>query len=366
MQPLQETFDELYRFRGGRLKDFETETLYDVQKLGALKLIADLKLSFPKVPSIYVDFIDNSTLNASATKYKNQFFIGINSGTSLLNLDLFYKLLALPNILLDIGDVSLEKKHNKRLNFIYTDRGVEFKPYSDEELIAPNCKIRDSYVHLYSTWAFLFLVLHECGHIIRGHVGYMGRGQSRFSLDEYPYTITEKEYKDNFLSQIMEFDADAFAINHLLRLADYAINHNEQLRNISPALYANWEHFTEVTIFSVYGLFKMLGLTVFDPNKVPYLSHPPTSIRVSKIIDFFNGYIPDRSIEKSILKALNDAETGFLQIGGTTKAHEVLASAYSDKGNNYAKDLTNGWNDNYNLFQPYAYMQLLPVKTIPW
>lgn len=142
-----EIFD---RLTSGRLPDKmskEFSTLIRPFQVDFEYMVNQLKTNSAQVfRSIYVDIVDNRSVNALAFLYKKQEFVGINAGTGISIPFIFLSLLSSPDVLLSVGDITVEERHPASLNHFLLSGGkaslLSFSDFPSSSLLHPKSDLR--------------------------------------------------------------------------------------------------------------------------------------------------------------------------------------------------------------------------------
>ena len=240
----------------------------------------------PLNPTVYV--LDAFSLNAFAAIYKNQEFIGVNSGLILTLYQLFYRILAHPDILINIGDPSKEVE----------PPALKHLPTSLAHLrnvppVIPRDPMRNMLADRMHVLAMTFLFVHEVAHLRNGHVDFAIKYQLSKSgpinvLEEISPSVT---HDINLTRQALELNADWFAITSL---ANTIINESKKFGKKAGFLSSMIE--LNVLLSSVY-----LGLRLFydaeqstskwELGNLDSRTHLPTPIRFFVIFDMLMGHL---------------------------------------------------------------------------
>ncbi len=128
--------------------------------------------------NIYLDVIDDPTLNAMAFEHQGHEFVGINSGTIFFLYDTFLALFSHPRFMPEIGNSKEE-----------TTSGAELKQYLLRKNISrihdfpPKDISRRFAAQLMAQNAYHFVLGHEVGHLTMAHIKFL---QANYGLEEYP------------------------------------------------------------------------------------------------------------------------------------------------------------------------------------
>jgi hypothetical protein len=136
----------------------------DKYRVHAYTLIRCFRNEHPRLPPIYFDYVNNTSLNAWAGKdVKGQYFIGVTFGTFVILRLLFMRMLADARALPEIGDPSHESSSLPLLNDLCVNTRLV-------ELGAPKDPDRLKFAVTAFEAAFSFLIRHEITHILHGHL----------------------------------------------------------------------------------------------------------------------------------------------------------------------------------------------------
>ena len=99
----KENFNYLFKDRGGAFEGNNPETLYFLNtfKTYIENIVSYVRKHYPALPEVYVDFVNNLTLNAGAVYYKGGYYIGLYLGAKIIIGELF-------NAELSLGFISFE------------------------------------------------------------------------------------------------------------------------------------------------------------------------------------------------------------------------------------------------------------------
>ena len=357
-------FDAFFKAQGGI---FPAEDPRFIQVKGFMKTgIPYLEPQYPNVSDINVDIIRNIGLNAVAGKDKEGFYLGINIGSYFLIVDMFNKLMATKSVEVTIGDVSLETDEKKVLNAILENGTIAYDLGNSANLFASKDPIRQDFARYYTTLVINFLIFHELGHIVRGHVGYCA---NRFNYSTLNEVQNADSKLDPLMSRTFEMDADSFAVNHAFIIGMNRIANTDTLHFPEALIFKDEATFLSKFIFATYCLFKLFEFEDFNPGTVQNLSHPPPSVRVSMIVNniivLLNhhkikniDYITDR-MRNSIV----EAEKAFSEIRYVKNNTSEVFFSNHVKAVSYIKQITENWNNVRPLLEPYAFGDLPPLVT---
>lgn len=188
-------------------------------------LIKDQKLSY--------GFLQNENPNAFACSFKNieLDFVGINAGLYTTLYLIFTTLLSRSDFLPHVGHP--HKENSSRVSDIEIPKNVT---YVNKGIFIPRCEIRSAYATVLTGLAFEFVLLHECSHLLNGHLDFV-KNMSINYLTEERYSSNDKK----IILQTIEMDADScaisFMVNKLLVLIElYRSPNFKENDTLHPAL----------------------------------------------------------------------------------------------------------------------------------
>ena len=162
----------------------------------AVREVTELRIAQRRYPiSIHFDYINNGGFNALAfSTSEDLYHVGIFGALIPRLLDVFARVMSHPKILPQVGDPSIE-----------TTERIDSPPLD----CLPKDTVRFRHSERFFIEAALFLIEHELGHIIKGHLRY---------IREKVGTVLYAEHDPSrvmsltpLVSQALEYDADAMA-----------------------------------------------------------------------------------------------------------------------------------------------------------
>lgn len=276
-------FDRSIKKLGGRYK-LETEKrdptyLLFCRDIG-LEIINHMKKSY-SLPDIHLDFIDNDkSFNAVAFKREKSYFIGINTET-VNRLHIFFKyIMSFPEVLSSIGNSKNE----------IAPKNIDLNNFN--RIIEPKDKFRMDYSEQLLNSALQFLILHELGHIINGHVDLIEEWSGIPFISEMADTA-EKSDISKLDFQTLEFDADSFATNIGLQIIFIQYKTKEQLQEHVQPFFKSLEDAIFLWSFSTYAIFRFLDTNKYDFNGLDNYLHPYPGIRQHSVLDNIYSILED-------------------------------------------------------------------------
>ncbi len=183
---LEEAFHELVLDQGGRVipsaVDSKVDLALDYVAHRAREFLRFASIANPRIPPIHLDFVNNYSLNAFATRLGDQYFIGINRGTVAILSFVFDRLLADRSVLPFFGQVELEDDKLPLMpaigpDFFESVKGVEV-------FLPPQDPSRRALAKRLTEIAMDFIVAHEFAHIANGHVDYLNENYGLNWIEE--------------------------------------------------------------------------------------------------------------------------------------------------------------------------------------
>ncbi len=207
------------------------------------------------IPFIY---LDRSDFNACAFEHDGHRFIAMNWGVVVLLHDLFFRMLASPDVLKHIGNPSSERRHPKHSRLPINAKDLPITPQQPFGFsIDPNDPFRGHYAVYLAQLALDFLFMHEHQHSSGGHLHFE---------NEIPESqISELELDtwtgDLLTRHVLELEADSMAANFIVG-ASY--ESSRYARRLPPGIadhLSSKEFCYEARFFAVFSLFLLMEET---------------------------------------------------------------------------------------------------------
>lgn len=228
---------------------------------------------------LHVAFTACEELNAQATKGKDADYILITIGAVGKVYGTMYGMLSTPSFLPDVGNANEEKTPNELLTGGFPPMPLLGLYDGDEpvEFCLPVDQRRSTFAMHLSSIALHFLLYHEIGHIVAGHLELREHQGCAAAISE----IGTPAPRNGTVTplHVLEYDADAFAA-HFESFID--------LHPVSDGLgkeIFGWETVPEedagfiAHAVAISILFRMLGNDGFAPESLDPLTHPPPAVR---------------------------------------------------------------------------------------
>lgn len=206
-------FDNFFRAEGGRanVSRHPAATLFDERRRTYQRFLNDrgaqLAQQGPLVDT-HFDFVDNPEINAAAGKAAGLYLIGVNVGAYESLMFLPSALLSWPEMLVQIGDATREVAAPFDFAAAF---GVRWEPRSERvrqgasRLLVPRDPLRKNAAFCMTMMAMDVILAHEFGHVLAGHVDFMGNQGLAFRLNERG---AEPGGVDVTLMRALELEAD--------------------------------------------------------------------------------------------------------------------------------------------------------------
>ena len=358
----EEVFNGLFEQFGGLAKADDIPHLAQLRSR-MYESIDIVRITYPKLPHIYINYVASNKVNARITKYEDKYYLGINMGAFFLMRDMFTRMLSHTNILPEIGnalneaevtDYLLASIEDGQLSFI-----VDLKAFS-----FPKDPVRKLVADYFTNLAFEFLLHHECCHVLRGHLSYVLENSDNSYLYENNDKVNDSKLPSDIL-QALEMDADSFALNRMFNLFrsfhDGHILASEELK----FLYKDYETIVGIITYITYCFFRLFGHNQPKSNEIMLYDHPPISIRmvmvVSNIVSILHPTPNDESkkLDAIITQKMMEAERAFLTI--TPQYSMWNEDTYPEElATQYMRMLERKWKEIRPDLWPLKYSDTLP------
>jgi len=367
MEEKEKLFDEAFKHLGGIIDYEQIQHPEVIQNLiiGCNEFIRWIKQDRPELPDVYINIINSDKLNAAATKYKNEYLIGISGSTIILISDLFFRMTANPNVLKDFGNIDNESVLEKTFNAQITT--IKLLDLTSDVIAIPNDKSRQILAFFLTNTVFKFLIAHEYGHIVDGHCDFFNNKINDFTINEFP---NGKPKLDPLISQALELDADLFAVTKVIIELEALLQNIEYVEDIYQPFYKNFETNLFLITYSMYTFHRMSGMTKYDEVDLKTISHPPASIRhgialaqIGKMYEYKHRNETDliglkEKISYIMNLAMYEVETAFAAISEQPLSFDYLNFAGSDMAINHVSLILEQWNVIKPAVKEFAFENL--------
>jgi|GEM_PF-5671173 len=239
---------------------------------------------YVNIPKVHLAYLNNPTLGAVVSKdpESKEYFIGIYYSSVILLREFFSKILCSPKVIPWIGDIEIEKAEKTNNPFIINEIVLrEFIDAYPDIRVHPNSSSRILLARNLTMIAIAYLVLHEFGHIAKGHLKYV---QSLKGDESYLPLFIDSPYErptgkiPKIILHALETDADHFANFHGMTMvgAMFGVHPTEEslMRSI------------ELWTFATFSFFRLFSLIpYYKVEHVDKHTHPSAAIRIFLAID---------------------------------------------------------------------------------
>jgi len=319
---------------------------------------------------VNIDFIANKSIGAVVIKGESNYHIGIYAGAIIVLENFFCRVLSCPTILTEYGDVSKEIQDYK----IYNPSVTNLEKLNVQEgiiKVIPLDKDRKTTARLLTILAASFLVTHELGHILNGHIDYL-RSEGILYWDESE-DITNN-LTDIEIIQTLEYDADCYGWNNMINAAFAIHKSGGYLGQYALSLYKNLEGLIGLITFAIYTLFRLFGTDVPSDKNLLSKKHPHPKLRKEfmsiGMISLLHlkvslGRITEQEMHAlalSVISSVIETEKAFEAVSTNGKLlskediKDILVGLDIDS---YQKTLSARWVNIRPLLLPYALIDLV-------
>lgn len=230
------------------------------------------------IPDMVAGVADESRFNARAFRFDGRFVVVVNYGALILMHALAHRLFSQPEFLPWVGDPTKE------------DAARTFAPLSNNALLYMQAVPKGAQIHprdprrgraaeLLTRLGVSFLVAHEVGHVIGGHIGWARHRPGTLAGSEDVSVLPEPNLA--LSSQALETDADGFAMRYVLEAALFLATRPVGAGDSSRARVLR----TPEDAVQVSLLCGMVMIGAFFPPRPREgewlsLSHPPAGVRL--------------------------------------------------------------------------------------
>lgn len=285
--------------------------------------------------------VDDPNLNAEARSTADDDQIFLYRGTFEYIYGTMLALLCMPTFMPNVGDVGVEH--------VTPDFGVDgFPPMpfllrnqqSSEPLALcfPNDDARAQYGYVLAGVALSFLLAHEIGHVVGGHVSLLQTITGTRFITEFQSANLDSDYQQ--LRRVIECDADAFACH----TSAFQYNNIEVAQSLYEILRPkNWEakYFALVTyITAISVLFRLLYPTAPASLLTPKSDYPHPAVRACVVCSWtlgramHNRYITEDIADQVIGDSARKIEEVWIDLR--------LPGQYLDPVDVWAREVGNG------------------------
>jgi hypothetical protein len=226
---------------------------------------------------IEMDFADSPKFNAFAFPHNDQYFVGVPFGTVLILNDLYLRIMASQDVLLQIGEPTSQPKPALLDCILATADGLPTTADNPLGLsVGPTDPIREAYADYLIQIAFEFLFAHEYQHIEGGHLNWILNRGRRMICEYWSDKLQAEETLDK---QVLEIDADAAAIRWSLKITMDKSNDHWRVPPALADLLTIPENRLGAWLFATGALFRLMDEIGCTSGHFSQQSHPPALMR---------------------------------------------------------------------------------------
>jgi hypothetical protein len=365
-----EIFDAEMKAYGGEVKPPLYAENSNLTSFGFVKALADnwivsLRRFIPKLPEIYVGFVNNPCLNAAAFRSGGRHFVAVFGGTLYLFQSVFSCMMSDKRILYRIGDRLLEGEGSESLRGLRLDANEAIR--NGFLPTVPKCPARCLYVERLFEDAMTFILLHELAHLAAGDTAYLERKYGSSFLFELPIAgnanaNTSVSAQEMLTLQAMEMNADSQASIWLIDNARHQHTLEKPPTTIEESAFRR--------VFAMCTFFRMFGDTVFTADYLEK-THPHPRFRqvlaLTRMWEMIAAIWTSDLIDlarTAINSAAHEVESSFSLLTGEPIAMVGLHQSRSEYGAKYLKMLASHYvKETIPILQPYAHFDLKSLST---
>jgi len=260
------------------IDDYSERSYYTIYKNMAQIMYNSTPMIGDNNRNLVFGYLESSSVNASAFIYKNNDYIFINCGTIVKIHDTFNKLLSNPRVFSEVGKPK------------YSDYRYHIDPVinnGENQTVfynGPSDETRRDLAFLMSYFAVLYVILHEMGHHLNGHLQLLNENSvETLEMTEEGEVLEKISILDY---QTLEMDADAFATS------TSTVHFHSLIENLDtfpfPALVPQLgkKNMYRYWLFSILCLYRILGndnineINLYDSKYFPYRLRQALSSRI--------------------------------------------------------------------------------------
>jgi hypothetical protein len=382
--------------KGPRLDAWDDDIVLFNRLLGDLSTcVKEITSAYSSIPDIKIGLIDAPLVGASVNRYKGSYYIAMYKGTYIILQSMFARILTLNNSFVNYG-----KAHEEEPSKLYNPHIRNIEQLRLQDVYLPDIKDIDrAELSVFLTFlAMRYLILHETGHILNGHLDLKCKITSSMNWTDLLSNSSDTNSLSPIHSQVLEYDADAFAANASLRYV-MQIFYEQTPESEAFLKYYRNEYF--VNKFSNYKFEQIVFLHTFaclctfrlftdlpvSQEKLSKLKYCPPIIRmlqyfthtVEQLLSHIQNVSDDhrRSIETGPTSALDDnaaiinitaaagreLDEAFVNMSEKEGIEETglanLPFAYGQK--EHLGILDAQWNEVRELLLPFAHIPIAPA-----
>lgn len=368
VQP-SEVFDARMERFGGRVERsiaLAEESLFEYHHHRSDAWIRSIAQATSPARRFHFDYVMSPGFNAHAFSVEGWNFVALHLGVVPIIHDLFLRIMAHPDLFTSVGDPTQEREpeQDRRPDLRDAETMITSGSKDGGPLlpVAPRNLTRKLYARLLATTAIEFLVAHEVGHLVNGHVGLLnqlgGNDLAEFGW-EAPVGLT------NLDQQTMEMDADCFAASQgIFRTLD-RFRRPETLNEEWRKAFTTFEDAVRTWVSSVFLLFRLFGPGAGLASRAT-ARHPPPRVRQLYVVvtagEFLKSFAETEMADcftATNALVVKDCEIAFGRIGGEPPRYDGLPEATSPPALAYLDELLVNWKQLRPRLLPLACWKLV-------
>ena len=284
--------------------------------------IAGARRTFPKMPDIYFDFVDNRRVGAWAwiEKTEKRHFIGYNAGTEHLLIALFCRLLGDRKVLPFLDGAENERADSEIIKAL----GPDVATVADFQIGVPVDQGRQMLAMWLRHMVADFIVCHEIAHHLHGHCGYRNYHMPLAPLIKLSYPSTPEEA--DLVMQVQELYADGEAAWTALAHLDLAVHVGERMPEPLNGYEQNPHVALALWLFGMFVFFRVWGNDSLKSN-LEEGSHPHWRFRQYMMFDHVEAFVKKSAaagrplgkvsnVRDLVARMLNHAEEVMAEVTG--------------------------------------------------
>jgi hypothetical protein len=318
------------RLDRSKLHGFDLPHIDELEKraLRRIKNLSDLPIHF--------DFVRYPYVAAWAFGCKKQYFIGYSEANEFILLFLFSRMLTEPSLFPDIGNRDLEIARNPQIKGL-VGQSPNVAPFfhlmATAPMPYPRDPVRGALAVYLRTLVADFIVLHELGHILQGHLEYRDRylGCPLLADPGRPANDEEK----SLVCQSLEMYADHFATWYSLSVLKSQTKNAAIQPEPFSALFRKPSDVLYYWVFSVCVFCRLFGDQTLAGSDLSLDDHPPWRFRQRMILEVVGAAcrIPahagvfgtETEVLATIRRGLDDAEAAMTLVTGEARETKGLS-----------------------------------------
>jgi len=301
------------------------------------------------MPQVALLVLDDSEINAYATKFDNSYAIMLNSALFDAIHRFFRNILAHPSTFLSIGNFAIETVPTAKNSLTFDQFVADIPKYANR---IPQDQTRSEFADHLTELTMRFVIEHELAHIITGHLDFDPKLTKILEIANNS-NLTEEE---NFG---IEMHADEIAFFSCLHWIFDSVNGTERIhsKQIFIETLDAQIHDLYTATYSLFQIFSHLSVSTTHPNPLH------RQIRLGIILDWYCNESKIQLINKpyelvaQVIGYFNEYMESVFGIDWSDRQQEekyILCNAMNDEIKPYSEMVT----AMYPALKPHAYVDL--------